>query len=168
VLSTPKSVAVEPESGRVLVRSNPPGARVLIDGEPRGDTPVAIRGLEFGAHTLAVTAAGYPAWERRVTLTSDRPSQSFDIALGIPSAGGFGDVGSQEARTPSGMQVDSRPAGARVWVDGALVGTTPLLLSGVGAGSHAVRIELPGYQPWATSILVGQGTRARVAASLER
>jgi hypothetical protein len=66
------------------------------------------------------------------------------------------------------LEVDSRPAGAQVWVDGRLVGTTPLQVSGVGAGSHEVRLELRGYRPWRTSVSVGRGARARVAASLEQ
>ncbi len=64
--------------------------------------------------------------------------------------------------------VDSRPAGARVLVDGRLIGTTPLLLPGVATGDHAVRIELAGYNAWASSVRLVGGERRRVAASLER
>jgi hypothetical protein len=48
------------------------------------------------------------------------------------------------------------------------VGTTPLQLSSVETGSHALRLELPGYRPWTTSVSVSRGERARVAASLEQ
>ena len=67
---------------------------------------------------------------------------------------------------PSTLTVDSRPRGARVFVDGRLVGTTPLSLAEVQPGEHAVRIDLIGYQPWVTSLNVPPGTRQRVAASL--
>jgi hypothetical protein len=69
---------------------------------------------------------------------------------------------------PATLQIDSRPSGAQVWMNGTLVGTTPLVLPTVDVGSHAVRIELPGYRPWTTSIQVTRGERARVAASLEK
>jgi hypothetical protein len=158
-------------SGRLLVRSNPPGATVVVDGEPRGGTPVAVRGLPLGPHTIAISAPGYPVWERRIMLTADRPSQSFEVSLagetGVPAAATAA-AAAVEPAAPAALQVDSRPAGAQVWMDGTLVGTTPLLLSGVGTGPHAVRIELSGYRPWSTSIEVGRGERARVAASLER
>ena len=149
--------------GRVLVRSNPPGAQVLVDGQPRGATPVAIRGLELGAHAITISAPGYPAWERRITLTADRPAQSFDVVLADEGPAGPPVV----SRVPGALQVESRPAGAQVWMDGALLGTTPLLVSEVGIGSHAVRIELPGYRSWSTSVHVNHGERTRVAASLE-
>jgi hypothetical protein len=65
------------------------------------------------------------------------------------------------------VQVDSRPRGARVFLDNAPVGMTPLLLSGIRPGSHAVRLEMRGYRPVSTSVTVEAGSRARVAASLE-
>jgi serine/threonine-protein kinase len=70
--------------------------------------------------------------------------------------------------TPGGLQILSRPAGADVFVDGALVGRTPLLMASVPPGAHEVRIELPGHRRWATSVRVEPGGRARVAASLEQ
>jgi serine/threonine protein kinase len=66
------------------------------------------------------------------------------------------------------MEVVSRPAGAEVFVDGRMVGRTPLVLPGVSPGDHSVRIALPGHQRWATTVNVAAGSRARVAASLER
>jgi hypothetical protein len=69
---------------------------------------------------------------------------------------------------PGSLQVLSRPAGANVLVDGRLVGRTPLVLSGVSAGAHDVRLELDGFRRWSTSVEVRPGSRARVAASLEQ
>jgi hypothetical protein len=140
---------------------------VLVDGQSRGDTPVAIRGLEFGEHTIAVTAAGHVRWEQKVTLTADRPSQSFEIVLAT-TAGRSSETVAAAGNVPATLQIDSRPSGAQVWMNGTLVGTTPLVLPTVDVGSHAVRIELPGYRPWTTSIQVTRGERARVAASLEK
>jgi hypothetical protein len=148
-------------SGRLLVRSTPAGAAVSVDGQPRGSTPLVIRGLELGAHTIAVAVDGKPLWERRVTLTVDRPALSFDI--GAPDLETAPTVDARSA-----LHIDSRPSGAQVWLNGAKVGTTPLDLPAIGPGNHAVRLEMPGYRPWVTSVAVGRGERARVAASLER
>ena len=75
------------------------------------------------------------------------------------------------ARTASGrdsISGDSRPAGANVYVDGRLVGTTPLALENVAAGEHTVHLERDGYQRWNSTVRVVAGERNRVAASLER
>jgi hypothetical protein len=66
------------------------------------------------------------------------------------------------------LTVVSRPAGATVMLDGRTVGTTPLTLPEVAAGSHAVRLELPGYRVWSASTQVATGQQKRVSASLER
>jgi hypothetical protein len=54
-----------------------------------------------------------------------------------------------------------------VLVDGRVVGTTPLQVSDLEPGAHAVRLELPGHRPWATTTTVVAGQSVRVAASLE-
>ena len=77
-------------------------------------------------------------------------------------------IGRPERLAPAALQVDSRPRGARVFLDGRLVGTTPLNLADVTPGTHAVRIDLTGYRRWVTTVNVTAGARARVAASLER
>ena len=92
-------------------------------------------------------------------LTPEHPSESFEI--GTPG------TSSAVTEGPASLQVDSRPAGARVFVDGMPVGSTPLVLPDVTAGSHTVRIEMPGYRPWITTITLSRGMRSRVGASLE-
>jgi hypothetical protein len=69
---------------------------------------------------------------------------------------------------PGSIQVLSRPSGAQVLLDGRSVGRTPLAIADVRTGAHDVRLELPGFRRWATSVEVKPGERARVAASLEQ
>ncbi len=66
------------------------------------------------------------------------------------------------------LAISSRPAGATVILDGRVAGTTPLTLSGVAAGSHAVRLELEGYRTWSASAQVVSGQVKKVNASLEQ
>ena len=74
----------------------------------------------------------------------------------------------QGLRGPGRLNVVSRPAGAQVYVDERLVGTTPLALADVAPGAHRVRIALPEHRPWVTDVVVRPGEAARVAASLEQ
>jgi hypothetical protein len=53
-------------------------------------------------------------------------------------------------------------------MDGKLVGTTPMALPSVPAGSHAIRLEHDGYQHWSSSVRVVASEQNRVTASLER
>ena len=53
-------------------------------------------------------------------------------------------------------------------MDGRLVGTAPLSLPSVTAGSHAIRLEYDGYRRWTSAIRVVAGQPNRITASLER
>ena len=68
---------------------------------------------------------------------------------------------------PGSLSVESRPTGARVFLDGRLSGTTPLVLSKLTAGSHDVRVERTGYRRWSSRIQITSGRRSRLTASLE-
>ena len=66
------------------------------------------------------------------------------------------------------LNVDSRPTGAHVFLDGRLIGTTPLAVPSVPAGEHAIRLERDGYRRWSSSIRIVAAEQNRVTASLER
>ena len=163
-IATPPTEAV----GRVLVRSSPAGARVTLDGRDVGVTPVTLRALTFGTHTVLITRDGYLDDERRVAVSATRPAQSLIVELsrtrdGRPNAGE-----GTPTRFTAGLVVESRPSGAKVFLNGEPVGSTPLNLSSVVAGSHALRLELDGYRRWTSSIRVVAGEPNRVTASLEQ
>jgi hypothetical protein len=154
--------------GRLLVRSTPGGAHVAVDGQRVGATPVSLDDMAVGVHTVRITAEGYAPQERKVTVTEARPSASLAVTLTrerhevasrpAPAAAGS---------TTGGLVIASRPAGARVYVDGKIAGITPLTIGAIKAGSHAIRIERERYQRWTSSVRVEAGLRAHVSASLE-
>ena len=113
------------DSGRLLVRSTPAGASVMVDGQSRGVTPLDLRDLAFGAHTIEISHSGHDSRQRRVTLSERRPARSVDFELrprSVPAP-------AIATTNPTGsLQVASRPSGAQVFVDDNLIGTTPLLL----------------------------------------
>jgi hypothetical protein len=53
---------------------------------------------------------------------------------------------SRTAQLRGGATVKSRPAGARVYLDGEQVGYTPLTLSTLPIGKHLLRLERPGFR----------------------
>ena len=65
------------------------------------------------------------------------------------------------------LSIDSRPVGASVFIDGQLIGTTPLLLPHISPGTHAVRLQLAAHQDWSSTEQVVPDRRNRVTAALE-
>jgi hypothetical protein len=49
------STQVIPQTGQLQIRSEPSGARVVVDGTPRGNAPVTVSDLAPGPHTVEVS-----------------------------------------------------------------------------------------------------------------
>jgi hypothetical protein len=155
-------------SGQILVRSTPPKAGVIVNGSWRGRTPLTLRSLALGTYTVRVVADGYAAETRRVSIDARVPEATVAVQLARgPAAARPAPVAPRPAATAGSLYLESRPSGARVFLDGTAVGATPLLLSDLAPGAHAIRLEYPGRRPWATSVTIAAGQRQRVAASLE-
>jgi hypothetical protein len=129
-----------------------------------GSTPVTLRELPYGTHTLRVTRSGYAADERRVVISAAQPAQSVIVDLVRPAPG----AAPAPSQFSAPLIVESRPAGAAVYLNGRRIGTTPMTLESVPTGSHALRLELDGYRRWTASVRVAAGQRNRVTASLEQ
>lgn len=65
------------------------------------------------------------------------------------------------------LVVETRPAGARVVLDGKALGVTPLTVPDIRTGSHPLRLERTGYKTLVTSVVIKSGERARIAVTLE-
>ena len=67
-------------TGTLEIRSEPSGARVLIDGQPRGTTPATIRDLSAGDHSVVLEAGG-----RKVTqAVKIEPGSTAQLVVPIP------------------------------------------------------------------------------------
>jgi hypothetical protein len=153
-LPAPAPHAVTPATpeGTLTVDSRPEGAQVNVDSIPRGVTPLKLT-LPVGDHTLEL--------------------QNGSATRSIPLAIQAGVVVSQyvdlaPAATPAAvgrMEITSDPAGARVTVDGVARGITPVSLSNVVPGNHAVSIF--GADSTVTrAVTVSAGSTASVMVSL--
>jgi hypothetical protein len=60
----PKSVLI------VVVESTPTGARIRIDGRELAPTPLTVRQLRPGTHTLELRLPGYKVWSQKLTVAA--------------------------------------------------------------------------------------------------
>jgi hypothetical protein len=175
--STPPPAAVAPPAparpetpvraaavtGRIVVRSTPPGALVTLDGRRAGETPVTLSDLSLGSHSLQVARRGYVPETRKVTLTNRAPAQT----VSVPLRAGASEGPAGTAKTGS-IYVDTKPRAARVVINGRLYGTTPMLVPELAPGTHTVRLELDGYTASSTSVTVRASEQSKVSVSLIR
>jgi len=142
---------------------------VSVDGHDIGRTPITARDLAKGSHRVQLSRDGYTPVDRRVTVTDAKPAPALTVTLqkARPGLAAAAAVPPSLAPRAGALDVESRPAGAQVFVDGKAVGVTPLVLSNVAPGEHDVRLEESGYRSWSSNVRVVAGERLRVAASLE-
>ena len=147
------------------VNSIPDGARIYVDNEFRGTTPLKISDLQPGSYRVRAELRGYsltPA--REITLKrADTVREEFRLT-----------------KNAGAMQITTEPAGVKVFVDGEELGTTKakadesdtvsdaLTIDLLGIGEHKVQLTRTGYFPLEFDITVEQNATVSSHQRLRR
>jgi TonB family protein len=70
VFAVPLRFTLQPANAILQVRSEPAGALVFIDGQPRGTTPIETLSLLPGKHGVELTLKGFAPWEQKVQASA--------------------------------------------------------------------------------------------------
>jgi PEGA domain len=106
----------------VAITTDPPGAKVIVDGEPRGTSPVSVTGLAAATHK--VTVIGETGTVERQIVTEAGLTSSLVVSL--PKAAGVS-AGWLAVNAPFEVQVVER---------GDVIGTSASPRFMVPAGTH--------------------------------
>ncbi|MCB9525047.1 MAG: serine/threonine protein kinase, partial [Myxococcales bacterium] len=134
-----------PKRTVVRLTSEPPGARVVVNGNVLPElTPTAVQAFEGRWTTVRMILPGYLPAEKRVEVKPD--TQAIDLAL-------------EKGSPPTGsLYVDSAPQGAEVTLNGQAVGVTPLKLPKVAALTElTLQVLKEGYDPHVVTYTVSEG-----------
>jgi hypothetical protein len=112
--------------GVLIMTTNPPGAKMFVDGVERGVTPLTVP-LKPGSHALELRGDG-PARLMPITMTAGAQISQY---IELPKT----------SSTNGQLQVRTEPSGARVSVDGTPRGTSPVTVADLTPGEHAVMLE---------------------------
>ena len=147
--------AEAPVTGQLAVQSDPPGAKVLVDGAERGVAPVTISDLTPGDH--------------RVELQSDGASAKHTVTV---QAGGTASlvvpIGTAKADGPvSGWVAVKAPFTMEIREGGRLLGTTDAERLMIAAGRHELDFvnETLGYRA-SRVVVVNPGKVAPISLDL--
>jgi hypothetical protein len=101
--------------------------------------------------------------EKPVAPVSAKPRSPVSDASVTPPI-----AGRQIARVRfyGSLVIDSVPVSARAFINGELVGVTPLVLTEVPVGSRAIRLEADDHSAWSSTVRVVAGQQTRVSATL--
>jgi hypothetical protein len=139
-------------------------ARKIVDGEASAPQLLfaKVEGADAGNGQRDVTITAYWFRSGRAPQTARRSCKSCDGHTIVDEA--MSSMAGQDAKTGT-LSLTSSPAGARVTVDGADVGVTPLDAP-VSAGSHTVELTKAGYAPGHGSVVVAEGQSAKLDISM--
>lgn len=125
----PADARRRPRPGFLNVNSTTAGAKVFVDHQEVGETPLAEPiELPVGQHTLKMTKRGYTQFLEVFTI---RPGKTTELEIDLLPVAGV-------------LVVETDVKDARVYVDGKFVGTTPLETE-VLIGKRAIRVRKAGY-----------------------
>ena len=130
------------------VAADPPGASVLVDGNPPGTGRSRFDDLAPGRHEIRVSAPGYREETRTVDL---EPGSATSVGIALASM----DLGT--------IDVTSEPPGADAWLDAVWQGRTPLDIPRPGERVRLV-VSLPDGPE--AALTVGPSSPARISFSL--
>ena len=127
-----------------------------------GDASVNIEGVALplgqrwllrpGNYLVSVTVAGYHPWQDHFTVT-DADSQTLQVTP-LP--------------LPGRLSLSSQPSGAAVYLNGSLVGTTPISGYSLDAGSYELSVSAPRYKTHSDTIdVTGREVQQTLAIALE-
>lgn len=117
------------DSGTIEVTSEPDGAEVTVNGQPRGRTPARIEGVPKGRATVGLRKKGFEDAVRELSIVAGESQTLFVKLAGLPGT----------------MTLTSVPDGARFYVNDRPEGKGPVSLSGLKPGRYSIRVEKEGY-----------------------
>ncbi len=134
------------------------GATVSIDGQPAGaplgSLPVRVDSLPPGRHQIVAQHEGFVQFEQWVDVQG---GQTVRVTAMLERA----------APTTGSILVDADVRGAPIFLDGQSTGmATTTVIDNVPVGNHTVEIRADGLPPYTQTIIVQQGLRAEVHATI--
>lgn len=131
-LGTPVIAITTPMTpGSMVLSSFPDETSVVVNNEYKGKTPLTLAGLEPGTYNVTFSRFGYHKFS---TLVKVVPGSVSEVTASLEQETG-------------GLAISTNPAGARVILDGADSGISPVTLTSLPAGSHTLNVSSAGYAP---------------------
>jgi hypothetical protein len=116
--------AETPETGQLAIQSDPPGARVVVDGVDRGVAPITVQDLAPGQHEVVLTSDAGSVKHAVVVQAGAVASLVTPMTTAIP------------AGPVSGWLIVRAPFSVEIHEGGRLVGTTDADRLMLAAGKH--------------------------------
>lgn len=132
-----RHVRLKPLTGKVMINTEPSGARVMIKGELKGVTPLILKDLPLGNYEAMLDKSGFEPVPIAWKITDARPHR-----ISVPMASNIGI-----------LVVKSVPDRVSVYLDDKLMGRTAYRTN-LEAGQYRLKLSAAGYADIIRNIMV--------------
>ena len=149
------------QTGSLFVRSDPAGAKVLVDNKPAGVTPITVLDLSPGSHTVSVTGTD-GANARQSVQVEAGATATLRLSLDRPQVA---EASTASAAEPSnGWVLVDAPIEMQVLQGGRQIGTSGRRLT-LAPGSYDLQLRAADYST-AKHVDVSAGRVARIEVNV--
>lgn len=147
--TTEKHVKLFPVTASVLITSNPAGAKIIVNKELKGLTPLIIQNLKIGNYEAIIEKDGFESRPVNWKIIDGRPRQ---VAVNLIS-----NIGK--------LIVESVPNSATVYLNDKLVGNTPFQAD-MEEGKYELKLTKSGYADISKTVIVPKSSELKEKLTL--
>jgi len=144
--------------GTISVYSNPPRAKVYLDNSSKGVTPLNLKNITSGQHSIKLVLSGYQEWNSYVSVF---PSQTTTVSADLIDQQSYGSI-----------SISCNQSGAKIFLDGTYKKTTssnnPVALENIKDGYHELTIIKDSFRTWVEDIWVYFGEISSVDVTMTK
>ena len=149
---TDMSLNLKSVMARLQLSCETSGAQFYVNDRLRG-TGSWTGDLTAGSYYIEARKEGYHTASRQVTL-AERETCPVAFPALTPITGA--------------LNVNYRPVGTEVWIDGKKVGDSPNIFNDIIVGQHSVELRSSGYEARKSSVTISEGQETRLEGSLSK
>ena len=147
-----RNVVLQEEKGLLLLKTEPAGASIVIDGVTIGQTPRLVTHLAAkDTYNVKLRKAGYQEQLIQVRFDGRRPLVREETLVAASGT----------------VNVLSDPSGAEVTINGIVRGNTPILVKEVPRGRAVVKFRLDGFEDEVRELAINAGDAQTLSVSMK-
>ena len=131
----------------------PNGATIWVNGTQKG-TGSWSGELSTGTYIFEARKEGHRAQKLTKTISATPARQSYTLDAPTPITGS--------------VDINSSPAMADVYLDGKLVGSSPMKINDIIVGNHTLKLSRKGYYDYTKTVTITEGKTTTVTATLTK
>ncbi|MBC7195055.1 MAG: PEGA domain-containing protein, partial [Caldisericia bacterium] len=138
------------KKGSLEVTSTPSQAKVYINNDYKGDTPLTLE-LNIGTYNLKITKSGYQDYTDTIKIEENK------ILKISPKLSQVSTTTPPTTKKVGYLSVNTNPTGADVYIGDKSIGKTPIKSYELNEGSYTIRIMKEGYNEFSKKITITSG-----------